>query len=107
MPSINISGSQNATLDTEHELAEIAAAGTYQLVVDVANMAAGDILVLRIYGKARSSDSERLIHSATLADAQNKTLSQSPIIVSPHHYRVTLEQAGGTGRAYPFAVYAL
>lgn len=105
--SVNTSGSQIAVIDTEHELAEISIAGTYQLNVDTANMVADDILELRIYGKVRSIDTEREVYFATFADIQAQNQKASLPVVSPHHARFTLTQTNGTGRAFPWAIYAL
>lgn len=104
--AVNTSGSQTATLTTEHTLATITAAGKYVLSVDVANLAdASETCTLRIYGKARSGDTERLLESATVNGASIKKLIESPEVYSPHHLKATLEQNGGTGRAFPWAIY--
>ena len=58
--SVKTSNSQTATITTEHDLATVTDPGVYVLVVDIAAMVAGDVTELRIYGKARSSDTERL-----------------------------------------------
>lgn len=106
--AVKTSGSQTATVTTEHDLATVTDAGVYQLAVDVANMTGGstpDILELRIYGKARSSDTERLLKAYSLVGAQSETLFVAPALISPHHMRCTLKQAQGTGRAFPWAIY--
>lgn len=107
MAAVKTSGSQTATLGTEHDLATVTDAGTYQLVVDTANLANEETLELRVYGKARSSDTERLFYVAGFAHAQTAALKASLAVVSPHHARFTLKQTGGTGRAFPWAVYEL
>ena len=105
--TIEDSGSQTATLATEHTLATITTAGVYQLEVDAANLADGENLTLKIFGKVRSGDTERLIYEASFENAQGKPLLQSLAVPTPHHAKFTLEQNGGTGRAFPWAVYAL
>lgn len=107
--NVNTSGSQTATLDTEHTLATITTAGTFCLAVDLANMVGGsspDITRVKLYGKARSSDTERLIKTWSFWGVQSEVLWISPAFMSPHHMKWTLEQTDGTGRAYPWAVYA-
>ena len=104
--SVNTSGSQTATLGTEHTLATVTVAGIYQLAVDAADLADGETLELRIYGKARTGDTERLMFYASFENSQGVPLKASPPVISPHHMKVTLEQTGGTGRAYEWAVYA-
>ena len=105
--SVKTSGSQTATVTTEHTLATVTDAGTYQLAVDVANLAGGDSVTLKIYGKARSSDTEREVYSATFAQPQTNNLKISIPVVSPHHLKATLKQTTGTGRAFPWAIYEL
>ena len=108
--SVKTSGSQTATLTTEHDLATVVDAGVYQAAIDLAAMTDGstpDLLTVRIYGKARTSDTERLIDSWEFIGSQSKPLWISPPLVSPHSYRLTLTQATGTGRAYPWAIYTV
>ena len=100
------SGSQTATISTEHTLSTQTTAGVYTLAVDANAMAAGDTLVLRVYGKARSSDSERLMFESAYSDVQADPLKLSFAVISPHHFKATLTQTAGTGRAFPWAVYA-
>lgn len=106
--AVNASGSQTATISTEHDLATITAADVFQPVIDLANLASGatpDILEVAAYGKARSSDTERLIKKWRTGADQVDDLWRLPPIISPHHLRVTLKQIQGTGRAFPWAIY--
>lgn len=108
--SVVTSGSQTATIGTEHTLATLTTAGVYQLVVDLAAMADGatpDITVIRTYGKARSTDTEQLMEEWTFVGSQARALFRTNPEVSPHSYRVTLTQTQGTGRAYPWAIYTV
>jgi hypothetical protein len=104
--SVNTSGSQTATISTEHTLATITTAGIYQLKVDLANLAAGDIVELRAYSKARSTDTERLefgpVSYGPIVPTQ--LLPPSPAVVTAHYVRFSLKQVAGTGRAFPWAV---
>lgn len=106
--AVNTSGSQTCTITTEHTLATVTAAGVYQLALDVSALVNGstpDILQVRVYGKARSSDTERLMEEWYIIGAQRKPLWRSNPEVSPHSYRVTITQTQGTGRAIPWAIY--
>lgn len=106
--SVNTSGSQTCVISTEHTLATITAAGVYQIALDLANLADGttpDILTCKIYGKARSSDTERLMEAYEFIGSIARALWLSIPVVSPHHYKVTITQSQGTGRAIPWAVY--
>ena len=48
------SGSQSCTLDTEHTLDTETTAGVYVLVVDMNNLADGDVVILRIKTRNKS-----------------------------------------------------
>lgn len=108
MVAVNTSGSQTATISTEHTLATLSGAGVFVLCVDLANLAANDIVEFRIYGKADTGDTERLLHRGLYGPiAVGTPLVQSVPIVSPHHFKATLLQSAGTGRAFPWAIYEL
>ncbi|MCE9566363.1 MAG: hypothetical protein K8U57_30435 [Planctomycetes bacterium] len=109
-PAVNTSGSQTATISTEHSLATITSAKTLQLVVDAANLVGGstpDILELTIYTKARSSDTKRILFQQHYMGAQSVVESLSPPHASPHYFEATLKQTQGTGRAFPWAINEL
>ncbi|MGH3946351.1 MAG: hypothetical protein ACRDSI_15080 [Pseudonocardiaceae bacterium] len=55
-------GSQTATIGTEHTLATVTDPGMYVLRTDLADMVAGDVVELRVYAKARTTDTERLMY---------------------------------------------
>ena len=101
------SGSQTATLDTEHTLATISTQGVYSLWVDTNAMVGGsspDITRIKVYGKARTGDTERLLDIFQFKGVQARPLFRSPLYETPHHLKFTLEQTDGTGRAYPWEV---
>jgi hypothetical protein len=107
--AVNTSGSQTCTISTEHTLATVTDAGVYQVALDLNALADGstpDILTVRVYGKARSSDSERLMESWEFIGAQGKPLWRSNPELSPHYFKVTITQSQGTGRAVLWAVYS-
>ena len=107
MATVKTDGSQTATLTTEHTLATITDAATYVLNVDTANLADGEELTLRVYGKVRSGGTERLMYSHNVANAQAYNHWVSLPVATAIHVKYTLEQNGGTGRVYPWAVYEL
>jgi hypothetical protein len=98
------SGSQTATIDTEHTLATLSAAGVYILVVDTANMVNGDTVILKLKTKCRSTDTSRLAYSATYAHAQAEPNKYSVPVPSDVELIATLEQTDGTGRAFPWSI---
>ncbi len=100
-------GSQTATISTEHVLNTTTPEttdGAFQLIVDVAAMVDGDVLTLRIYEKARTGDTQRLLWSASYIHAQARPLTASPPIILLHGWDMTLEQTAGTGRAFPWSI---
>jgi hypothetical protein len=100
-------GSQTATLDTEHTLNTTSPEttdGAFQLVVDVALLVNDETLTLKIKEKARSGDTQRLLWSATYKHIQARPLVASPPIILLHGWDMTLEQNGGTGRAFPWSI---
>lgn len=104
-PAEVATGDQTATIDTEHTLSTPTDAGTYFLMVDLSNMALGDVVVLRIYvmesaaGTLREAWSQRYSHV-------NNRVSVSPPIPSIRSSGISfrLEQEAGTGRTYPWTV---
>lgn len=102
--SSQTNGSQTASIDTEHTLATITAAGVYILVVDTANMVNGDIVTFRLKTKCRSTDTSRLAFSVTYSHVQSEPNKYSVPVPSDVELIATLEQTDGTGRAFPWSV---
>lgn len=101
------SGSQTATLTTEHTLATITAAGTYVLSVDAGALANGETLTLRIKTKIRTGDTSRVVYEAAFSHAQGSPNKYSPAVPVIVEGVFTLTQTGGTGRAFPWNVLQL
>lgn len=96
------SGTQTATIDTEHVLDTETSAGVYVLKTDCSNMAAGDIVELSLYSKYASGGTERLERRSTLSYAMVK---DEPIVASlplttDCYCKATLQQTDGTGRDF-------
>lgn len=107
MPTSQAEGSQTAVISTEHTLTTITAAGTYALTVDLVNLALGDKLTLRGKLKVRSSGTTRTIYTGVYAHTQDNSVAISIPIPSVSECVFTLEQTGGTGRAFNWEVVAL
>lgn len=106
------SGSQTATLATDHTLTTTTSptgGAVYLLRVDVRNLANGERLTLSITTKARSGDTAGLLYSMTIAHAQSELLKDSPAIPVPAGVDIVavLRQENGTGRAFPWALFRL
>lgn len=102
-----IHGSQTATVNTEHSLATVTDPGIYVLRVDLSALVAGDIVELRVYAKARNgTDSEQLKDGPVSYGpiVPTERLPDSIPVISAGHYRATLKQVAGTGRAFPWVI---
>lgn len=109
-------GTQTATINTEHTLDAETNPGVYVLVVNLKNMAAGDVLELRAYEKVLTGDSQLwLVDSGTYANiqgdaaavgssAKGEVLARSIPIAAAFGVTFTLKQTAGTGRDFPWRV---
>lgn len=108
--SILASGSQTAVINTEHILntAATTSAGIYVCKVDLGAMVAGDIVELRMYGKVRSTDTERLMWGPASYGpiVPGVLIVVAPADVAAASVKWTLKQVAGTGRAFPWAIYS-
>jgi hypothetical protein len=103
-------GSQTATIGTEHTLLDVAVAGTFTLHVDKINMAAGDLVELRCYQMVLTAGTRRVVYKTSYADAQvadDMIAISVPIsneLTDAGALRFTLKQTLGTGRVFPWKV---
>jgi hypothetical protein len=104
------SGTQSATVTTEHQLADTAAAGTYTLHVDTVNMVAGDVVELRIYQMVLTSGTSRVTYIQRYAGAQPTddlikiSVPISNELTDSTALRFSLKQTFGTSRNFPWKV---
>lgn len=106
--SVANSGTQTATINTEHTLATITTAGTYIYVVSMVNLAAAEVVELRIYTKiAGSGETEQLAYYFPVRGTVSEMQIYSIPVPSPISFKATLKQTSGTGRSFVWAVYAL
>lgn len=110
--SIADSGSQTATLNTDHTLATQAGptgGAIYQLRVDTNALANGERVILTLRTRARVADTTRTLYQAVFEHAQGDPIKDSPAVAVPASSEVVaiLRQEGGTGRAFPWALYRL
>lgn len=102
--------SQTFTLGQEVVVAEVAAAGTYQLIYDVNALAAGDILEARIYQMVLTGGTRRVVYYGRSAGAQatddlvKNFVPVSNELTDTGALRFTLKQTTGTGRAVPWKI---
>lgn len=104
------SGTQTATVGTEHTLYDTPAAATWQLFVDTSNLAAGDELELRVYKMAKSGGTRLVTYYAKIDGAQvTDDLGKISVPIScgltdSGAIRFTLKQTLGTSRNFDWEV---
>lgn len=104
------SGTQTATVTTEHTLLDIAAAGTYTLHVDLNPLADGDTVELRVYQMVLTGGTRRVAYIGAYSDGQTadaKIAISVPIsneLTDSGALRFTLKQTVGTSRDFPWKV---
>lgn len=100
-------GSQTATVNTEHSLATLTSAKTFVLLVDTTNMVNGDVLELRIKSKVLTGGAEVLAYYQSFAHLQESKQKVSIPVPSLFSCSFTLKQVAGTGRVFPWVVVSL
>ena len=105
-------GTQTATVTTEHFLTSPAVAGVFVCQVDLAGMQALDVLELRVYKMAISGGTARILGTWRFEGVQVEPLIwQSPpipnTITTANAVRFSLKQTYGTSRDFPWSVYNL
>jgi len=107
MPTLEASGTQTATIGTEHTLTTLTNNKTFVLVVDAANMVNGDELELRIKTKVLSGDTLQEAYFAPFRNVQGTKNKYSIPVPANIEFVATLKQTAGTGRAFKWAVLSL
>jgi hypothetical protein len=101
------SGSQTATIGTEHTLATVTTQKTLVLSVDCANLAAGEYVEIKVKRDVRSADATRTLYSrivSWLEAGVTPVISMPPVPAGGGEFVGTLKQLNGTGRAFPWAI---
>lgn len=103
-------GTQTAVVGTEHTLLDVAVAGTFTLHVDTVNMAAQDVLELRIYQLVVAPGTLQVAYVVRYEGAQftdDRIKISVPIsneLTAGTPLRFTLRQTFGVGRDYYWKV---
>ncbi len=101
------SGTQSATVTTEHSLATSTTGKTYVLAVNTANMVNGDELELRIYTKVLSGSTKQLAYFAAYAHVQGIPNKYSVPVPANQYCEVSLKQSAGTSRNFEWTLLSL
>jgi hypothetical protein len=78
--------------------------GIYQFFVDLNALAAGDVFECRMYEKATSAGTQRLVYSCRFAGAQGAPVWASPSFILLHGWDVTLRKIIGTDRSLAWSI---
>ena len=106
MATLEASGTQTATLTTEHTLTTETGSAMFQAFVDCAALVSDEIVTVRVKSKCLTGGTLRTLQSITY-NAQDASVNPLMVLVpllSDIEYVVTLEQNNGTGRAFPWKV---
>jgi hypothetical protein len=105
--SVIASGTQAATVSTEHSLSTSTTGKTYVFVVNTANMVNGDELELRIYTKVLTGSTKQLAYLAAYAHVQTAPNKYSVPVPANWSCEVSLKQSAGTSRNFEWALLSL
>lgn len=111
-PATFASGSQAATIGTEHFLSSPNAVGTYILNLDLNVLQAGDVLEIRIYKMVLTGGTPRVVYLETFqgvqpTDAQNYiSVPIGNALTDTNSLRFSLKQTqpAGGGRTFDWSV---
>lgn len=104
------SDTQTASIGTEHFISNPNQAGVFELHIDLVNMAAGDLLEVRIYKMVESGGTARVVYLETFQGAQPAdgvvfiSVPISNSYTDSNSVRFSIKQTTGTGRSYVWAV---
>lgn len=110
VPTLFASGTQAATVTTEHFLSSPNVAGVYTLHVDLVNMVSGDYVELRVYQMILTGGVQRVAYFDSYQGAQptdNLIAISLPIgndLTDTNSLRFSLKQTLGTSRNFPWKV---
>lgn len=111
--SVAASGSQAATVGTEHTLTTLAGPGVYVFEVDASVLAAQDVLELRVKGPTLSGGTAQVhfytaYYGVQAADDVMKVSVPFAVDSAAGSHVCTLRQvAGAAGRTFPWKVLQL
>jgi hypothetical protein len=101
--TVDSSGTQTATIGTEHILDSPTTNATYVFSVDMVNLVNGDLVELRCYDMVDGINFRQMWKS-TYQHAQINNAKASPPLAVTTQTKFTLKQTAGTGRAFPWSV---
>lgn len=107
-PTLYASGTQTCVIGTEHFLSSPNVAGVFGLEIDKINMAAADVLEVRVYKIILTGGTTRVCYLGRYADAQpvDDLITVTPLVgndlTDTNSLRFSILQTKGTGRNVPW-----
>jgi hypothetical protein len=108
--TVYASGTQTATVGTEHFVSSPNVAGVFVFTVELTAMLAGDILELRAYKMTVTGGSSDVYAFAQIAGARPTDdqvwtcVPLSNALTDTNALRFSIKQVGGTSRTFPWEV---
>lgn len=75
-----------------------------QVFLDLNALAAGDQFAIKVYEKARSGDTQRLVYTAYPTGAQAEPIWVSPSLILMNGWDVTITKVSGTDRTINWSI---
>jgi hypothetical protein len=106
MPTLEASGTQSATVTTEHTLSTLTVNKTLYPVIDIDALVAGEYVEIKVKTKALSGGTSRTVKSGVFSwmDGDINPCVDLPPVVSDQEYILTLKQLTGTSRSFPWKI---
>ncbi len=74
--------------------------------IDLSNMLSGDTVIITLYEKLLSGGALSITYQSTFVDAQSPSILQILSLTVAKEWKLTLNQAAGSGRTYDWTVYS-
>ena len=109
-PTTYASGTQAASVGTEHFLSQPNVPGIFELRIDTFNMTLGDTIELRMYAKTIAGATSRVAYYQAYWDQQptdDRMKISAPLgnaIAETGAIRISLKQTSGTSRSFDWFV---
>ena len=101
--SVTVGATELSIVSGTTTLQSVAVAGAYQLVVDGATMAKGDEYRVKIYEKANSAGTKRVLAQWSLQGVQTE-LFCTPTFMLMHGFDMTIQKITGTDKAFDASI---
>lgn len=99
-----VTGTEWSLTGDDNSLDTITTDGIYQCVFDLNALTWGDIFRFRVYEKARSGDTQRLVEEWFYAHAQSSPNVATPALVLMQGWDMSLFKVAGTDRTITWSI---